>query len=235
MSLPRRLRTAYQDVLNKAFAILVSRNIDAHPPTRRLGSAYGGWTIVDGLLARDGIVYSAGVGEDVTFDLALIELYDIKIHAFDPTPRSIAWVHAQQLPPAFVLHPIGLAERDGEIVLHPPEDPAHISHSIVRGSDSPTPTGSIVAPAKRVATVMQELGHTHIDLLKMDIEGAEYSVIGDMLAANIRPKQLLVEFHHRFDEIGFHATRESIRLIREHGYKLFSVSPSGEEFGFLQC
>src|SRR5215217_3108537 len=40
---------------------------------RRLGSRYGGWTIPTSLLSSDSICYSAGVGEDVTFDLALIE------------------------------------------------------------------------------------------------------------------------------------------------------------------
>jgi len=36
----------------------------------------------------------------------------------------------------------------------------------------------------------------------MDIEGAEYEVIDDLIASGIRPKQILVEFHHRFKNVG---------------------------------
>ncbi|GIS18490.1 MAG: hypothetical protein CM15mP120_04060 [Pseudomonadota bacterium] len=43
---------------------------------------------------------------------------------------------------------------------------------------------------------MRDLGHDHLDVLKMDIEGAEYAVLDDMLQSNILPDQLLVEFHH---------------------------------------
>jgi len=42
---------------------------------------------------------------------------------------------------------------------------------------------------------MQEHGHTHIDLLKIDIEGAEYQVLDNMLHENILPTILCIEFH----------------------------------------
>jgi hypothetical protein len=81
---------------------------------------------------------------------------------------------------------------------------------------------------------MGELGHDKIDLLKMDIEGAEYSVLADLLASHIRVDQLLVEFHHRFPEVGVNKTKGAIKALNAAGYRIFSVSPSGEEFGFLR-
>jgi len=80
---------------------------------------------------------------------------------------------------------------------------------------------------------MQELGHSHIDILKMDIEGAEYDVIEDIRLSNIRPKQLLVEFHHRFPNIGISKSKQAISNLRKMGYQLFSISTSGEEFSFI--
>src|SRR5438309_1074360 len=82
-------------------------------PTVRLGSEYGGWTIRPDRLESSSIVYSFGVGEDVSFDLALIARFGATIHAFDPTPRSSAWVMAQRLPSAFVFHEWGIANFDG--------------------------------------------------------------------------------------------------------------------------
>jgi hypothetical protein len=86
---------------------------------------------------------------------------------------------------------------------------------------------------RRISSVQQILGHARIDLLKMDIEGAEYEVIDDLLAGPVPVRQLLVEFHHRWPEVGIAKTRTAIRKLNAAGYRIFSVSPSGEEYGFL--
>ena len=41
---------------------------------------------------------------------------------------------------------------------------------------------------------MQRLGHTHIDLLKLDIEGAEYAVIANIIASGLKPRQFSSNF-----------------------------------------
>lgn len=57
--------------------------------------------------------------------------------------------------------------------------------------------GKIQVASKSLTTVMGELGHNHIDLLKLDIEGSEYSLLESMLGKEnpILPTQVLVEFH----------------------------------------
>ena len=83
---------------------------------------------------------------------------------------------------------------------------------------------------KRLTTVMKELGHERIDLLKLDIEGAEYGVIEDMQSSGILPKQLLVEFHHRFEEVGTKKTEEALARLKSMGYSLVHVTDTGEEY-----
>ena len=39
---------------------------------------------------------------------------------------------------------------------------------------------------------------SRIDILKMDIEGAEYDVIDDIINSPVPIAQVLIEFHHRF-------------------------------------
>ena len=78
------------------------------------------------------------------------------------------------------------------------------------------------------------LGHTQIDLLKIDIEGAEYEVLEGLLESPIKPGQLLVEFHHRFPGIGVERTAEIIRKLRKAGYKIFAISETGREVSFLR-
>ena len=199
-------------------------------PSLRLGTEYGGWTINPALLDPSSIVYSAGVGEDISFDLALIERFGTTIHAFDPTPRSLAWLKSQRLPPSFVIHGYGLAKTEGDLTFNTPKNPAHVSLSILDNHS----TSQITLPVRKLGSVMKELGHSHLDLLKMDIEGSEYGVIEDLVASAIPIRQLLVEYHHRFASVGASHTEDSIKLLEDSGFRLFNISESGEEYSFLR-
>lgn len=200
-------------------------------PRLHLGSDYGGWTIQPDLLDSTSIVYSFGVGQDVSFDLALIERFGLTVHAFDPTPRSSAWVRAQQLPKAFVFQESGLADFDGFATFHPPQRENHVSYSTVsRVARGVLP---IQREVFRLETIMRALGHERIDLLKMDIEGSEYGVIDALVESQIQVRQLLVEFHHRLPGVGATKTDDAVRQLRQRGFKLFSLSPSGEEYSFV--
>jgi FkbM family methyltransferase len=196
----------------------------------RLGNEGACWCVAPRGLSAASVVYSMGVGEDISFDLALIERFTLQVHAFDPTPRSIEWLQEQIVPPEFVFHPYGVAGFDGSCAFLPPENPAHVSHTIVKRDPSRL---AIEVPVHRLETIMKMLGHQQIDLLKMDIEGAEYGVLADLVAQRIPVKQLLVEFHHRWPEVGIEKTRQAIRSLNEAGYRIFNVSPSGEEYSFL--
>jgi len=201
-------------------------------PHLRLGSEYGGWEISGAGLHGESIVYSCGVGTDASFDLSLMERYGLHIHAFDPTPASVAWVRSQDLPDRFHFHSVGIAGYDGTAVFFAPSNPDHASHSI---HNRPENRGKPVSlPVRRLRTIMNELGHSHIDILKMDIEGSEYAALEDMLISGIFPAQLLVEFHHGYEMAGMLKTRAMIRRLVKHGYGIFSISPNYREFSFLR-
>ncbi|MDX1509174.1 MAG: FkbM family methyltransferase, partial [Woeseiaceae bacterium] len=92
----------------------------------------------------------------------------------------------------------------------------------------------IEVPCYTVATIAEKLGHSRIDILKLDIEGAEYDVLDGLLQSDVRPTQLLVEFHHRFFENGLQRTADIIERLRDAGYKIMAVrAESGREIGFL--
>jgi FkbM family methyltransferase len=205
---------------------------DARFGSERFGSDYGGWELVTALLNQDSVVYSFGVGDDASFDIALVDRFGLTVHAFDPTPRVVSWVQAQRFPPQFKFQAFGIASQDGNISFFPPRNPSHISHSVLAEAGSSGP--AITVPVKRLGTIMKELGHSRIDVLKMDIEGAEYPVLADIEQSGIRPRQILVEFHHRLPGVGATKTKEAIAALRRIGYALFWVSPSGEEFGFIR-
>jgi FkbM family methyltransferase len=195
-----------------------------------LGNDGARWCVCPNGLTGSSVVYSFGVGEEISFDLELIRCFGVSVHAFDPTPRSIEWLARQQVPEEFTFHAYGVADFDGHAKFLPPVNPAHVSHTLV---ERQTPWPAIEVPVRRLSSIMQDLGHDRIDLLKMDIEGAEYPVLKDLLVSGIQVNQLLVEFHHRWPEIGIEKTREAIRNLNAAGYRIFDASPSGEEYGFL--
>lgn len=206
--------------------------LDLQRRTERLGSAYGGWDVAVEEIRSDAVVYSFGIGEDLSFDRALIERCGVTVHGFDPTPRSQRWVAQQRLPGGFIMHDYGLADRDGVLPFYPPDNPAHVSHTVL--DHAATRGRPIGVPMRRLDSIMRELGHDHLDLLKLDIEGAEYGVIDDLERSRIRPGQLLVEFHHRFRGVGIGRTKAAVAALRGMGYGLFGVSQAGTEYGFLR-
>lgn len=198
------------------------------PEAERHGDGYEAWTVDPRPLGPDSIVYSFGVGEDISFDRSLIERFGCRVHAFDPTPRTAAWLAENPPPSGFRFYPQALAAHDGTLTFHPPRDPRHVSHTVVAaaGGDGP----ALKVPCRRLATFARERGHERIDLLKMDIEGAEYDVLDDWLGNpdRVPVRQLLVEFHHRFPSIGVERTRAAVAALRRHGYRVFAVTPQGE-------
>jgi FkbM family methyltransferase len=208
--------------------VYISKQLDCE--VVYLGNAGASWPICRKALPDKPLVYSFGVGEDISFDLELIRLFDATIHAFDPTPRAVAWISSQQLPATFHFHLCGLADHDGISRFRLPINPAHVSHSIVTAEGT---APSCELPVKRMQTFISELRHSRIDLVKVDIEGAEYAVIDDFVASGILVRQLLVEFHHRWKQISVSKTQHAIRKLNAAGYRIFATSPTGEEYGFL--
>lgn len=203
-----------------------------HTQTEHHGTEYGGWTIASEFINPKSIIYSFGIGEDISFDLSVINIYGVNIFAFDPTPKSLNWLKQQNLPHNFRYYDYGLADFDGYVKFYPPENPDHVSHTLLYRSAT---SGSYIeVPVKSLKTIMAELGHTKIDILKMDIEGAEYAVIDHIIANNIQISQLLVEFHDRFEGVESNKSKLYIKKLHDFGYQTFSISESGFEYSFLK-
>lgn len=232
--LGRRVRRFIRFILGKE---LIQRR-QLCIPNECHGSEHANWVIASNIIDRHSTVYSIGVGNDITFDLSLIRQYGVIVHAFDPTPRSILWINEQVLPDEFLFHPIGIADFDGTALFHPPSNPNFVSYAIINQENlvgvSDIDQQIVEAPVRRLKTIMNELGHEKIDLLKMDIEGAEYGVIEDLLGQSLHIRQILVEFHHRHFSGGVQKTRDAIYALNKAGYRIFSVSNLGEEYSFLK-
>ena len=195
----------------------------------------GGWLYAPKLLGPDSVVYSLGVGDSVEFDLHLIEHYGLTVHTFDPTPYSEEWMSGLELPPDLKFHKWAAAGEDGSLRLFRRISKRGKKSKVMWTVEGQAGDGSeyIDAPAYTIRTMMEKLGHERVDLLKIDVEGAEYEILDSLDKTERLPVQLLVEFHHRFPGISKQRTAESIQMLRGLGYQIFSISETGREIGFV--
>jgi FkbM family methyltransferase len=162
----------------------------------KLGTEYGKHYVILELLNSKSLVYSFGIGEDISFDIELMNHIDCEIFAFDPTPKSIEWLKQQVLPEKFHIFEYGISDRDGLISFDAPPNPNWASYK-------ESSSGIFQFNVKSIKSIMQELGHSShtIDFLKLDIEGSEYSVLDNIIKNSIFPSQISVEFHGSLDYI----------------------------------
>jgi FkbM family methyltransferase len=177
----------------------------------RLGSDYGGWTIPNDLLGPQSVCYSGGVGRDVSFDVELIGRFGCKVYGFDPTPDSAEFVAESDLPSQYEFLPYAFCRTDGQQRFHlfNPRDGSYSMNLQRRGGDY------FVGRCRSVSSVMKELGHARLDLLKLDIEGAEYEVLDSILDDGVEVGVLCVEFHRT---PWIRKMTKAVRKLRGNGY-----------------
>jgi FkbM family methyltransferase len=209
----QRIRSRWLRFWSKFIFTIVPRR-----DLKRIGSDYGGWVIPADLVSESSVCYCAGVGEDITFDLALIEIFGCEVFAFDPTPRAIEHVkHSAQGIGKFHFYDVGLWSDDITLKFFAPDNPHYVSHSI----DNLDGTSTFFdAPCKKVSTLMKELKHTTVDLMKIDIEGAEYEVLENMVQEKVFPTILCVEFDPR---VTFLKTKIGVHGLVSVGYQLVNI------------
>ena len=197
------------------------------------GNSYGGFYLVNDSLNDDSIVYSIGIGEDVSFDLDIIEKYSCKVFAFDPTPKSVNWVNKNFSNNNFNFYPIGISKEKSSRLFYLPKNDKHVSGSLEKISTI-NQEMAVKLDFDTLKNQMKKNNHHKIDLLKMDIEGSEYDVIDSIINDNIEVNQILVEFHPHLIQNGRKKTKNSIKKLESYGYKCFARSNSFLEYSFIK-
>lgn len=201
--------------------------------TRWYGNPNAGFFVADiPKINNHSIVYSVGVGEDISFEKDLMKQFDCSISIFDPTPKSWQFVESQKLNPKLKYYNWGLSSFDGPQRFYLPKDENMISGSLVQAKH--LNSEPIFLQMKTLMSTMKHLGDNHIDLLKLDIEGSEYEIIEEIIEQRLDVKQIAVEFHHFFDTIPTNKTRKAVKLLNQNGYRIVAISRSRHEITFIK-
>jgi hypothetical protein len=123
---------------------------------------------------------------------------------------------------------MALWNKQERLKFFPPENPNGISFSI--GNLHGTSSGVIEVETTTIPKLLSQSQSAKINILKLDIEGAEFEVLEHMFASHIFPDQILVEV----DEFLFLSLANIIkgfrvlRLICKNGYDCLNKSDDYE-------
>ncbi len=154
------------------------------------------------------------------FSTELHNRFGCRCIAIEANPKL---AHTIPVPPGGEVISAALGSRDGQATFVFRDNPE--SGSVFAQKDD---LGNSTVPVEvfSLKTVMQLMGLTRIDLLKLDIEGAEFSLIAetpDEVLTSIA--QLTVEFHDFLPEFANLGLYEAARARLEHlGFRCFPMA-----------
>jgi FkbM family methyltransferase len=180
------------------------------------------WAPAD--IAPGAIVYCGGVGRDATYDFCLAEEKGLEVHSFDPTPMAIAYMAGENRG-RVAFHPWGMMGQDRIVRFHAPVD---IEHTSWFAENLHGTSEFFEAECLTMKSIMARLGHAHVDLLKIDIEGSWHSVLLNMLADQVYPTTVCVEF----DSPAPLARVRKVTLALENAYR--AVLQEGDNVAFYR-
>lgn len=192
------------------------------------GGEEGGWWLCGKGLGKDAgcVVYSFGINDDWTFDKAISEKYGCITNGFDPSPAGLASKSAYEKDTAMRKYSnwgLGTADKTygiGEVPFRWP------------GIGYLTLSNTQPWALKTVSGTMRALGHSKVTVLKMDVEGAEWFAVEDMvksrLIADGKVEQFCVELH-------FHPKRYKVMTIPDGepgagGFAVIGTSPDDMDY-----
>ena len=168
----------------------------------RESDGYGAWYLCSGLLKQSSaplLIWSFGVGGDISFERdVLLGHPSAEVVCFDPTIDEISFwslVTREQIDPGRIgFRSIGLGATSGSVTFYKSTDQRIKSLSTV-------PVKGYVehrrANVKTLEDILADEGTERLDVLKIDIEGEEYSVV-DAWKRPPHVRQLAVKYHKRF-------------------------------------
>jgi len=153
-------------------------------------------------------VWSFGVGDNINFELAFLKKFpDADVCSFDPTVsflRFAALCDDEDRCPSF--RKLGLGPKTGVVEFYK-SDKALNKHLTVR--KQPGYSLATKAEVKTLPDMMQFLGVAHVDVLKLNVEGAEVSIFTGLKELSIT--QITLQMHDGADP----KQTDRARVVRE--------------------
>ena len=197
-------------------------------PNRYFGKIYRGYCVAIENLNEKSIVYSFGIGRDISFETELNSNIGCNISLFDPSPIAGKWLQNIDLPSSITYYKYAISDYDGHTYMSQKKGTDNVNYSLNKNK-----TGEKVS-VRSLSSLMNEFGHKYVDVLKMDVEGEEFVILKDIVKNKIIVRQVVLELHHRFEEGSAELLHNTIQMMSDAGYGLFYVSLDGMDYSFIK-
>ena len=167
------------------------------------------------------VIYSFGVGNDISFDVEAADLFGVPIFMYDPTPAVATFMKDYESDERLKFTNEGIYSRDTEVKLYTSDKVLNSSLYPIHGKGQHE-----LVRCRTLSDFMAENGHDRVDLLKMDVEGVSDEVLGQIMdETDIRPAQIVTEFEIKGIENPLTYLPRILTVtqkLRDNGYMIFN-------------
>jgi FkbM family methyltransferase len=181
------------------------------------------WT---GFAERANVIFDVGANAGIYSLAALASRRQAHVHAFEPTPEIAARLReTARLNDLsnLIVHEIAVLDRSGTATLHRFRGDLGDNEGMnyIGRPDEP---GMERVSTVRLDHFCRTEGITHIDLLKLDVQGHEHSVLlgAEGLIKVGRLSTIFMELNWAHGRSQRCSATDSIRLLTQHGYKFLN-------------
>jgi FkbM family methyltransferase len=173
------------------------------------------------------IIIDVGCGFQAEFSCALIDKYKVKAYAVDPTLKHKTYLNVleEKYRGNFIHVQTAVSKTSGKISFYETLD--NESGSILSGHKNiiHDTIRTYEVDSVNLVSLLERLNLKEVDLLKLDLEGAEFDLLKNILKEDLEPyKQIFVEFHHlTVKEYSKNDTKKIVKRIKTFGFKCFSL------------
>lgn len=151
---------------------------------------YGNYKLIKKKIPKNPIVYSGGVGTNITFDLDINKKNNAKVRLFDPTKNSINFMKKYKNYKNIFFYPIALFYKNKRVKIY--YDPTNrVKSNSINNFLQFNNKNFYFVDAKNLKTLIKKFKDKRIDILKLDIEGVAEDLLLHTLKNKIYPSQIV--------------------------------------------
>lgn len=205
---------------------------------QRLGTRYGGWWVFAPAVTGNPLLIDCGLGKDISFPAAFLQRFGGRVLGIDPNPEALEYSRAQCPEGMEIMDAALWSQAGAELQFHLPRGAEELPQGADGVSGSLIASHTYTGQATRLvrttslSEILSSAGRAECDVLKLDIEGAEYEVIKALCDSGEirRTRQVLVEFHHHCTDRTLQDTRSAIANVEAKGFRLAYIEDRNTVF-----
>ena len=172
------------------------------------------------------VIVDVGCGYEAEFSKFMIEKYNLNAFGVDPTMKHTPSLKMLEESTKGKFHHLAIAvtKKDGFITFHESKQNESGSILLEHINIQKDEITSYNVESVSLSELVQRIGTTPVDFIKLDLEGAEYELLDKISDEDINPfKQIFIEFHHHCTNHSTQETKLLVQNICSKGFKVFTL------------